>query len=229
MNASIGGKIEILECQDYETSQTIFNNAFKVYLSSGFKPNISNYNYIMALIDLEEGKVDSVKSRLERIQNLLTEINEKDPWSVELVRMQTYILQAEMLLAENWLNRAISTAEKIIPAQIYPIPTVDLVLDNMPFRHDILARAFLRAGDADKAITVYENLIRFRPDSKDRRLIYPKYHYHLAKLYQQTDQKEKAIAQYQKFLEIWENADQDRPELIDTKKRLEQLTGKQAL
>jgi len=217
------------ECQDYETSRTIFNNAFKVYLSTGFQPNISNYNYIMALIDLEEEQVDSVKSRLERIQNLLTEINEKDPWSIELVKKQVRILQAEVLLADNRIDRAISTAEKNVPAQIYLIPSVDLVLDNMPFRQDILARAFLEAGHPEKAITVYERLIRFCPDSKDRRLIYPKYHYHLAKLYQQTDQTEKAIAQYQKLLEIWKNADQDRPELIYTKNRLEKLTGKKIL
>ena len=211
------------EYQDYETGRAIFNNAFKYYMLWGFQPNVSNYNYIMALLDLERGKVDSVKYRLERIQILIADINEKYPWNVELVKKQVHLLQAEVLLAENRLDQAISKAEKNVPAQIYLVPTFDLVLDNMPFRQDILARAYLKVGEPDKAITIYEHLTRFHPDSKDRRLIYPKYHYHLAKLYQQTDQKEKAIAQYQKFLKIWKNADKDQPELIDTKNRLKEL------
>ena len=56
-------------------------------------------------------------------------------------------------------------------------------------------------------------------------LIHPLYHYRLAKLYEEKEYKGMAIEQYEKFLEIWKNADDDLPELIDAKKRYAQLTG----
>ena len=66
-------------------------------------------------------------------------------------------------------------------------------------------------------------MITFDPESKDRRMIHPKFHYRLAKLYEQTNQIEKATKEYEKFLDLWKNADEDQPDLIDAKKRLSNL------
>ena len=63
-------------------------------------------------------------------------------------------------------------------------------------------------------------MTEFQPDQKERFFINPKYHYRLAKLYQQTAQSEKAIERYKRFLEIWKYADDDLPEKIDAQKRL---------
>jgi len=88
-----------------------------------------------------------------------------------------------------------------------------------------LARAYLKKGNIDKAIDEYERLIHFNPASKDRRLMYPKYHYYVARLYQEKDKKESAVKHLNQFLKIWKNADDDIPELIDARKRLEELTN----
>ena len=45
----------------------------------------------------------------------------------------------------------------------------------------------------DKAIEEYERLTTFNPDSWERFLIHPEYHYELAKLYQEKGLKDKAI------------------------------------
>ncbi len=96
---------------------------------------------------------------------------------------------------------------------------------NLPFLKDLLARAYLQKGELDKAIAEYERLITFDPNSRDRRLIHPKYHYRLARLYEEKGWSDKAIKEYEKFLKIWKDADEDLPELIDAKSRLAKLRG----
>jgi len=92
-----------------------------------------------------------------------------------------------------------------------------------PFIRDVLAQAYQKKGELDKAIDEYEHLITFDSESEDRYLIHPKYHYRLAKLYEETGLKAKGFEQYEKFLEIWKDADEDLPEPIDAKKRLAKL------
>jgi len=84
----------------------------------------------------------------------------------------------------------------------------------------VLARAFQQKGEIDKSITEYEWLITFNANSKERRLIHPKYHYRLAKLYEEKGWKGKAIEHYEKFLDLWKNADPGIPEVNDARKRL---------
>jgi tetratricopeptide (TPR) repeat protein len=52
-----------------------------------------------------------------------------------------------------------------------------------------------------------------------RAVYYPKSFYLLGKNYEQIGDHEKALINYAKFLDMWKNADQDLPELIDAKKR----------
>jgi len=84
----------------------------------------------------------------------------------------------------------------------------------------------LQKGDLDSAIAEYERITRFDPASKDRRLIHPLHRYELAKLYEKKGLKEKAIAQYERFLTLWKNADPDRPEPKDARARLAKLKSK---
>ena len=79
--------------------------------------------------------------------------------------------------------------------------------------------------DIDKAIDEYEHLITFNPESRIRTLIHPLYHYKLAKLYEQKGWPGKAMEQYEKFLNVWKDADAGLPELIDARKRWIKLTG----
>ncbi len=83
-----------------------------------------------------------------------------------------------------------------------------------------MARTYLQIGEIDKAITEYERLITFDPNGKERLLIHPKYHYRLAKLHEEKDWRGKAIEHYEKFLDLWKDADSGLPEVEDAGKRL---------
>jgi len=47
----------------------------------------------------------------------------------------------------------------------------------------------------------------------------------LAKLYEEKGMKDKAIERYEKFLDIWKDADEDLPEPHDARARLAKLKG----
>jgi tetratricopeptide (TPR) repeat protein len=175
-----------------------------------------------AYVDIREGWIDSAKARMAKTKPLMLEQSEKDPYWKGKSRISRF-LRIEIMLAEGASDEAIAAGEETSPLGIVSMGHKELLSDNIPFLQDILARAYYRNGELDKAIAEYERLITFDPNSKDRRLIHPKYHYLLAKLYEEKDWKGKAIEQYEKFLEIWKNADKDLPELIGAKARYANL------
>jgi tetratricopeptide (TPR) repeat protein len=84
---------------------------------------------------------------------------------------------------------------------------------NLDSHEDCLADAYLELGRLDEAIAEYERILRLNPN-------YPLAHYHLALAYERKGQREQARAAYQRFLEIWKDADADIPEVVATKRQL---------
>jgi tetratricopeptide (TPR) repeat protein len=169
--------------------------------------------FALALVDLKGGQVDSAKSRLDEIKPFVPDYAE--------------LLRGELLLAEGSLEKAITVCEKA-PAWRTPYmsDTGGMLVYNLPFLRDVLARAYRQKGNLDGAIAEYERLTTFQPYSRDRRFIHPKYRYRLAQLYEEKGRLRKASEQYKKFLEIWEEADQELLELADAKSKLNQILGK---
>ena len=106
---------------------------------------------------------------------------------------------------------------------LIPIPNGSV----WPYQHakfyHALATAYYKSGNLDNAITEYNNILKLVFLKLYDGDIISKSHYELAKIYGELGEKEKAVEFYNKFLEIWKEADEDLPELIDAKKRLGNL------
>ena len=78
---------------------------------------------------------------------------------------------------------------------------------------DCLAQASLQTGNPDGAIAEYERILSINPN-------YPLAHYHLAQAYEQKGERAQAKEFYERFLQVWHNADTDAPALLDARQRL---------
>lgn len=78
---------------------------------------------------------------------------------------------------------------------------------------DCLANAHLELGQVDEAIAEYERILRLNPN-------YPLAHYHLARAYERKGLTERALSSYERFLQVWKDADPDLPEVVAARERL---------
>jgi len=207
-----------LSRQHNESWLDVFLKYYGTKDTSFFK---SFYNFLLGLIELGEGQIDSAKTRLAELNSLFPELV---PGDKEKATFITNLLQSEILLVEGSFEKAISVFEKVSPPSPATLQFTEQVIGyNTPFLKDVIARAYQQKGDLDRAIAEYERLITFDPKSKGRYLIHPKYHYRLARLYEEKGWKGKAIDQYEKFLFLWKDADPGISEVEQAKKRIAAL------
>jgi len=214
------------EKEDYELSHEYYDNyyaTFKEYRPENIPLYRATYNFYTGLIDLKQNRMDLAKEKMDKIKACLNEV--KEAHHKERIIFYHELLSGKIFLAQDSTEKAIAKYESAV--QHFKTGTTMLIETAMVYNlqpcRNFLARAYYKKGDIDKAITGYERLITFDPKKEDRYIIHPKYHYELAKLYEEKGLKAKAIEQYEKFLDIWKNADADLSELIDAKTRLASL------
>jgi len=178
------------------------------------------YDFFLGLIDLKQEELDSAKTWLAAIRQLLAEgdIEYKD-WT----QFFHDVLYAEVLLVQDSIEKSIAVSSNISKYKLEIVGGLFFTTPHIP--RDVLARAYHKKGDIEKSIIEYEKLTNPDPNKRNRMFIYPLWHYELAKLYEEKGEKSKAIEQYEKFLEIWKDADKDLPEPHDARKRLAKLKG----
>ena len=89
-----------------------------------------------------------------------------------------------------------------------------------------LAEAEERAGSLDDARQEYEKITALTAGRYRFGDIYARSFYWLGRIYEQQNKMAKAAEYYNKFLDLWKDADPGQPEVIEAKKRLAALAGK---
>jgi superkiller protein 3 len=81
---------------------------------------------------------------------------------------------------------------------------------------DCLADAYFEIGWWDHAVDEYRRILGMNPN-------YPRAHYRLALALQSRGEKAAARAELKRFLELWNGADPDAPQLLSAKRRIQML------
>ncbi|MFC1475502.1 tetratricopeptide repeat protein [Candidatus Zixiibacteriota bacterium] len=122
--------------------------------------------------------------------------------------------------AQGDYNRAVTYAE--MAADSVP----EHVSRNYLQSRYVLARAYFAAGRFAEAIPVFEKLVAFYGEERLRCLIWLiKSEYYLGIAYEETQQIDKAIKQYETFLGFWEHGDPGLTAVQDARERLARLTN----
>lgn len=185
--------------------------SYSLYTPERIPGLMATYTFAMGLADVLDGDLESARSRLREMGSLLPHYSE--------------LLHAELLLAESSYDKAITVCEKCHHGTIpYMSDTDGMLAYNLPPLRDVEARACVMKGDLERAVTQYEMLSRFDPESRNRRLINPKHHYRLARVYEKAGRSADAVREYGKFLDLMKSADPGLEEVDAARQSLARLT-----
>ena len=174
---------------------------------------------LRGLIDIRNGDIDAAESRL----NQWSHIHQKNAYIEIMLQYHHDLLEIEVLLARGKINEAIRIGRKLEPPPL-PRTYVSLMTDHIiPVPKDGLARAYYASGDMNQAIAEYQRLVTFDPKDPSKFLIDPRNYYKLGKLYEETGKIQPAIMKYERFLDLWKNADENLDEVVDARERLAKL------
>jgi serine/threonine protein kinase/predicted Zn-dependent protease len=215
-----GGELELAKQCFQDWLDFVIENPSPYVVSSSISFYTVQSNFALGLTDLKNGQIDSAEAKCDEMRRALPEV---DAYVKEQATVYFDVLSAEILLARGRAHEAVALFHELPQWKIPPMFSQYILPYNIPYFRDIRARGHLSNNERDEAISEYEHLMVLDPAGKDRQLIHPTYHYRLATLYEDEGWREKAIEQYEVFLDIWKDADEDLPDLIDAKIRLARL------
>ena len=163
--------------------------------------------------NLEMGSLEEAKRVADELKDLIKEgMNKKE------IRYYHFLEGMIKLKIENF-SKAIESFKKALSLMYYQSDW----WDEHAFFIDPLALAYYKAGDLEKARAEYEKITFLTTGRTGSGDIYAKSFYMLGKIYEQQGQKSKAIEHYEKFLDLWKDADPGIAEVEDAKMRLAEL------
>lgn len=146
------------------------------------------------------------------------------------------LLKGQLLTMSPFGNRSVSAsvhrARGEYEAAINDLETITrlgFVMDRIPRCYE-LAQCYFETRQSEKAIEAVGKMQRlysyvYTGGPHIRAAVYPRGFYLLGRIYEQKGDTKLALENYEKFLNLWMGADQDLPEVLDTKSHLARLTA----
>ncbi|MBN2279731.1 MAG: protein kinase [Candidatus Marinimicrobia bacterium] len=171
------------------------------------------------LINKDNLDIQSLVMEAEESPQLIANLLQSKKWTKFYY---DYVFASKMVEIGSYPS-AIKFLEKNSKIMIRTPNEVETYIIFNLTRKNTLALAYYKQGNIDQAIAEYEKILRVNPDRNDTRLIHPSYHYELGIAYQSKGENQKALEQYQLFLEYWGLFKKDLPEIQDAKKRMRDM------
>jgi tetratricopeptide (TPR) repeat protein len=204
---------------DYEKALQTFStmkSASEPLYHPDFNPAMIMSEYAAGVTQVRMGDLSGVKARADRIASLV-----KDEHYDSFFLDFHHLLSAEINLSQNDYGAAEGALEEVSHN----------TSKYSPHFRALQARLQFASGDHSAAARTYGNMCNEVMRSNlsyggDMALFFlncSRVNYNLGNTYEAMGNAPKAIEYYEKALDQWKNADEDLPELIDTKARLEKL------
>jgi tetratricopeptide (TPR) repeat protein len=135
---------------------------------------------------------------------------------IQITMRYYYFLTGMIAKEEGMFSQSINDLE----LSFSMLPHQQGIIDEHAFYLNSLASAYYQIGNLEKARELYEKIISLTTGRLQWGDIYAKSFYQLGKICQEKGWEGKAIEHYEKFLQLWKNADPDLPETEDARKQL---------
>ncbi len=166
--------------------------------------------YSKGLVYLEMKSMNEAQKIADELKKMIEEgMNKKE------IRYHHNLMGMIELERENY-SKAIEYFKKaisLLPAENNPFDVQARFVDS-------LALAYYEAGDLEKAQEEYEKILSMTYGRLYCSYIYAKSFYMQGKICEQKGWKGKALEHYEKFLDLWKDADSGIAEVEDAKKRV---------
>ncbi len=183
--------------------------------------------FSLVLLELIEGVSEARRGRLADARSRLDAQRRLYPPTVQADRWWSYMLEGEVALAAGDLDLAATAFARAEPARkrFFGMLVEGSVLANDLVFRDGLARVAKARGDLRGAVEIYRRLLTFGPDQKWVAAFEPRYVLEIARLLERAGDRQAARAEYERFLQLWKNADVELPEPAEARRALVRLSS----
>jgi len=201
-------KAEIyVEMNDFETAMTEVEKVIDLYLGE-YPDDWVYFRHMVTLVLAECGEFEKAQSQTEIHRKEIEENDTTAIWQYWYSRGYIELLKGNFDESADYFEKA------------------DKDVDYFSV-HYMLALSYLKSGELSKAVIKFENALKRYDVSRTWSCIWAvKAYYYLGMAYELSGWNDKAIEQYETFLDIWKNADAGITEIDDAKKRLARLNSK---
>ncbi|MGH9462049.1 MAG: tetratricopeptide repeat protein, partial [Vicinamibacteria bacterium] len=172
--------------------------------------------YLAGVAEARRGNLDVARAHLEAQVATYDPGTEWQKWLHESLRGEIALAAGDLAGAEAAFSDGEPEFKMIFSAGI---PAVTLFVNQTPSR-DGPARVMKAQGDLAGAIRFYRALLTPDMSSKWTSMLEPRHVLELARFLDASGDANAAQAEYQRFLDLWKNADPDLPELAEARQYL---------
>ena len=151
-----------------------------------------------------------VLDSLETAEHIVAELGSIRDWWGAYIVLLSHKITAEIALARGNPERALVSLKEMERQAAFGPGLIDI-----EYRED-LARSYRMAGQLGKAAEALRELLHLYGGHAIA-------HYELGLIYEELDRPDAAKQEYEKFLQMWSEADEGLPQVEDTKRRLAAL------